>query len=418
MNFTFNSEQERDNFLKTRIESANFTRGVLNALFQVNIRTLGGIVKRSTSELSDLLNFSKAETDKIKAKVEHFYLANKSETASILTDTTPETSESSIPESISLSDFGGEDDIVETLSEYFGHNKEDIIRHSRRKEIVDVRDLVVYLLREYGEMSYPAIGRLLGGRDHTTIIHSYKKTKERIAKNPDSATKLEDLINKVKAIKERKLRIETDLIPEILAYTGSEHKGSSSQPVYREVPPRSTKMLELWREGLTLQNIANVFSVSRERVRQIIVHTIKQMAVNESVTKGIVMDSTILVEEEAKKRKSVQEAKKVSNSPAQKVIEKRWSRYYPACRSCGTTAIPHVRKGLCERCIGSYRSDRRESIISNHKNKCDSCGVERYKAQALYGRDFYITKNQGVLCRRCFLSRTGTKLGNRIRTRR
>ncbi|MEK6902991.1 MAG: hypothetical protein AABX02_05395, partial [archaeon] len=66
-----------------------------------------------------------------------------------------------------------------------------------------------------------------------SIFNQWKKTKERIEKNPDSATKLENLISKVKAIKERKLRIETDLIPEILAYTGNEPKESSSQPVYR-----------------------------------------------------------------------------------------------------------------------------------------------------------------------------------------
>ncbi len=318
-------------------------------------------------------------------------------------------------EVVSLSDKGGEDDIVATLSEYFGYNKKTIVSHGRTKEVVEVRDLIAFLLREYGAMSYPAIGRLLGGRDHTTIIYSYNKTKEKVSKNPELAHRLEDLIGKVESIKERKLRIEQDLIPEILAHTAREYP---SQPSYREIPQRNTKILEMWREGLTLQNIAGDFGITRERVRQIIVATIKQMAVNESISKGIVMDSNILAEEEVKKRHAVQEAKKISARPERTKKEKRWSKYYAACRSCGTTAIPHVRNGLCEQCIGRFRSERREHIISEHKNKCDSCGIGRYKAQASYGRDFYITKTKDVLCRKCFLSRTGTKLGKRIRTKR
>ena len=306
----------------------------------------------------------------------------------------------------------GENDIIETLSKRLGYSRKIIESRTRRQEIVRARDLIVYLLREYGDLSYPAIGRLLGGRDHTTIIHAYRKTKRNIEVRPELKTELEDLIREAGSIKERKLHVERHLIPEILASVEVDN-AKKAHLVFRKIPERNSKILELWREGLTLQNISNVFDVTRERVRQVVIATIKQMAVNESISRGIVMDSDVLVEEESKKRRKLQESKKKNILPVEK--ERRWSRYYAACRSCGTTAMPHVRYGLCERCSGQYRGERRKNIIERHSNGCSVCGISHGDAMRKYGRDFYITKSQQVLCRGCFLKTTGEKLGNRVR---
>jgi chromosomal replication initiator protein len=54
---------------------------------------------------------------------------------------------------------------------------------SRRKEIVEPRQVAMYLLREISDLSYPYIGEKLG-RDHTTAIHSYEKINEEINRNP------------------------------------------------------------------------------------------------------------------------------------------------------------------------------------------------------------------------------------------
>lgn len=308
--------------------------------------------------------------------------------------------------------FGRGNDIIDTLSKRLGYNKAIIESRTRRQEIVKARDLIVYLLREYGDLSYPAIGRLLGDRDHTTIIHAYKKTKRNIEVRPELKTELEDLIREVGLIKKRKNHVERHLIPEILASVEID-KTKKTHPVFRKVTERNSKILELWREGLTLQNISNVFHVTRERIRQIVIATIKQMAINESVSKGIVMDLDVLVEEESKKRRIIQESKNEKILPVKK--ERRWSRYYIACRLCDTTAMPHVKHGLCERCSGQYRGERRKDIIKRHLSGCDVCRISHGDAVRKYGRDFYITKSQRVLCRGCFLKITGEKLGNRVR---
>ena len=55
---------------------------------------------------------------------------------------------------------------------------------SRKKEIAQARQIAIYLARELTDSSFPALGRAFGGRDHTTIMHSYQKVKELIRQVP------------------------------------------------------------------------------------------------------------------------------------------------------------------------------------------------------------------------------------------
>jgi chromosomal replication initiator protein len=69
-------------------------------------------------------------------------------------------------------------DVVKIISEYYNLEESAIYEKTRRKEIVKARQVVMYLLREDFNVSYPLIGQKLGGKDHTTVIHSYLKIKE------------------------------------------------------------------------------------------------------------------------------------------------------------------------------------------------------------------------------------------------
>ncbi len=69
------------------------------------------------------------------------------------------------------------DDVVEKVAKYFNIEPTSIYEKTRRKEVVKPRQLIMYLLREDFEVSYPTIGQKLGGRDHTTVIHSCEKIK-------------------------------------------------------------------------------------------------------------------------------------------------------------------------------------------------------------------------------------------------
>jgi chromosomal replication initiator protein len=69
-------------------------------------------------------------------------------------------------------------DVVKTIADYYEISESDIYDKTRRKEIVRARQVVMYILREDFNVSYPLIGQKLGGKDHTTVIHSHLKIKK------------------------------------------------------------------------------------------------------------------------------------------------------------------------------------------------------------------------------------------------
>lgn len=74
-------------------------------------------------------------------------------------------------------------EIVKIVSNFYNIEENSIYEKSRRKEVVKPRQLIMYLLRKDFSVSYPSIGEKLGGRDHTTVIHSCKKVEEDMKTN-------------------------------------------------------------------------------------------------------------------------------------------------------------------------------------------------------------------------------------------
>lgn len=69
-------------------------------------------------------------------------------------------------------------DVVKIVAGFYSLDEDSIYKKSRKKEVVKPRQIIMYLLREDFALPYPTIGQKLGGRDHTTVIHSYEKVKE------------------------------------------------------------------------------------------------------------------------------------------------------------------------------------------------------------------------------------------------
>ena len=70
--------------------------------------------------------------------------------------------------------------IAKVVSEYFSVELNDITGTCRKKELVTPRQIIMYLMREELNASFPNIGQELGGRDHTTAMHAYTKIKNNL----------------------------------------------------------------------------------------------------------------------------------------------------------------------------------------------------------------------------------------------
>ncbi len=68
----------------------------------------------------------------------------------------------------------------------------------RNKNIVLPRQVAMYLSRELTELSLPEIGNFFGGKDHTTVLHSFNKIKTSLTVNGDLKNKVERVIHIIK----------------------------------------------------------------------------------------------------------------------------------------------------------------------------------------------------------------------------
>ncbi|MBP7006576.1 MAG: chromosomal replication initiator protein DnaA [Candidatus Pacebacteria bacterium] len=84
-------------------------------------------------------------------------------------------------------------DVVKIVSDYYNLEESSVYEKTRRKEIVKARQVVMYILREDFNVSYPLIGQKLGGKDHTTVIHSYLKIKDDLKNDPQLLQELEQI---------------------------------------------------------------------------------------------------------------------------------------------------------------------------------------------------------------------------------
>ena len=65
--------------------------------------------------------------------------------------------------------------IMQTVADYYSITVNDLVCHSRRREITVPRQIAMYLTREMTNLSLPQIGQVFGNRDHTTVLHGCDK---------------------------------------------------------------------------------------------------------------------------------------------------------------------------------------------------------------------------------------------------
>ena len=90
------------------------------------------------------------------------------------------------------------DFIQRCVVEEFGISLQDLKTKRRNKQVVFPRQIAMYLSRELTELSLPEIGELFGGKDHTTVLHSYKKIKDDLCNNPELKERVDKVVQVIK----------------------------------------------------------------------------------------------------------------------------------------------------------------------------------------------------------------------------
>jgi chromosomal replication initiator protein len=65
--------------------------------------------------------------------------------------------------------------IIDATAASYGFSADALCGPSRTRPLVTARQVAMYLVRNLTDFSYPAIARVFGGRDHTTVIHAVDK---------------------------------------------------------------------------------------------------------------------------------------------------------------------------------------------------------------------------------------------------
>jgi len=79
------------------------------------------------------------------------------------------------------------------VSRHFGLTPSELLSSTRTTRVAWPRQIAMYLARELTGESLPAIGRQFGGRDHTTVLHAWRRASLRISSDPTSREAVDKL---------------------------------------------------------------------------------------------------------------------------------------------------------------------------------------------------------------------------------
>lgn len=91
-------------------------------------------------------------------------------------------------------------EIISAVCKHFSIQREDLLGKTRVKEFILPRQIAIYLIREQTNKSLPEIGRILGGKDHTTILYAERKIANDIKSNSTLKSDIEKIRNLISAI--------------------------------------------------------------------------------------------------------------------------------------------------------------------------------------------------------------------------
>jgi chromosomal replication initiator protein len=88
-------------------------------------------------------------------------------------------------------------DVIDEVATYFSLSAEEICSASRSRQLVNARQIAMYLTRELTDMSLPRIGRAFGNRDHSTVMHATQKIAGLMTERRATYDQVQELTNRI-----------------------------------------------------------------------------------------------------------------------------------------------------------------------------------------------------------------------------
>ncbi len=92
------------------------------------------------------------------------------------------------------------DMIIDVVCEEFGVDRESLLGSSRKRDISQARQIAMFLMRHYTNLSLPKIGDYFGGKDHTTVIYSCEKVSQLQRENLQFERQLQNLSQRLRVM--------------------------------------------------------------------------------------------------------------------------------------------------------------------------------------------------------------------------
>jgi chromosomal replication initiator protein len=105
----------------------------------------------------------------------------------------PELVDAVIPKTVRGAEQAPVELIQQRVSKAFGISRAELVGTTRAALPLSARQVAIYLTRELTDLSLPQIGRLYGGRDHSTVLNSIRRAEARCGEDPDLAAQVDEL---------------------------------------------------------------------------------------------------------------------------------------------------------------------------------------------------------------------------------
>ena len=117
--------------------------------------------------------------------IAHASLMARPLSSELIAEVIPQASRSSRPTPV--------EQIQQQVAVGFGVSRAELVGSSRAATPVRARQVAIYLTREMTDLSLPQIGRLYGGRDHSTVLNSVRRIEAGVAEDPTLAGRVAEL---------------------------------------------------------------------------------------------------------------------------------------------------------------------------------------------------------------------------------